>query len=122
MNDIKKKYLVLVVDDNPKVLKFIEIDLNHLGFQVITTTSGEEAINIARSKKPDIMLLDIIMPQIDGLEVLRRLRTFSQLPVIAFSASHGSHDEAIRLGANDFIPKPFLAHEMLRRIELLLEC
>ena len=122
MNDIKKKYLVLVVDDNPKVLKFIEIDLQHLGFHVITTTSGAEAINIVRSKKPDIMLLDIIMPEIDGLEVLRRLRTFSQLPVIAFSASHGNHDDAIRLGANDFIPKPFLAYEMLRRIEALLGC
>ena len=120
MNDIKKKCLVLVVDDNPKMLKFIEIDLRHLGFQVITTTSGEEAINLVRLKQPDIMLLDIIMPEIDGLEVLRRLRTFSQLPVIAFSASHGSHDDAIRLGANDFIPKPFLAHEMLRRIEVLL--
>lgn len=121
MNDIEKKRTVLVVDDNPRMLKFIEIDLKHVGFQVITTTSGEEAIDIIRSNKPDIMLLDMIMPELDGLEVLRRLRAFSRMPVIAFSASHGIHDEAIRLGANDFIGKPFHADEMLRKIEIQLD-
>jgi DNA-binding response OmpR family regulator len=120
MKDLEKKYLILVVDDNPKVLKFIEIDLKNVGFNVVTTTSGEEAIDIIKSREPDIMLLDMIMPEIDGLEVLKRLRAFSDMPVIAFSASHGIHDEAIRTGANDFIPKPFNTDEIVRRIELQL--
>ncbi|HEY79034.1 MAG TPA: response regulator [Dehalococcoidia bacterium] len=120
MNDIEKKKLVLVVDDNPRVLRFIEIDLKLRRFEVVTTTSGEEALELVKSKKPDIMLLDIIMPGMDGFEVLRQLRAFSQLPVIAFSASHGNHDDALRLGANAFITKPFHPDAMVRRIEALL--
>jgi two-component system KDP operon response regulator KdpE len=120
MNCTEKKRCVLVVDDHPRVLRFIEIDLKLRGFEVITTTSGEEALEVIKSKKPDIMLLDIIMPEIDGFEVLKKLRTFSQLPVIAFSASHASQDDAIRLGANDFITKPFHPDEIVRRIAILL--
>jgi DNA-binding response OmpR family regulator len=120
MNNAEKKRCVLVVDDHPRVLRFIEIDLKLRGFEVITATSGREALELVRSKRPDIMLLDIIMPEMDGLEVLKKLRSFSQLPVIAFSASHGSHDEAMRLGANDFIAKPFRPEEMVRRMEVLL--
>jgi two-component system KDP operon response regulator KdpE len=115
-----KKRCVLVVDDHPRVLRFIEIDLKLRGFDVITTTSGEEALRLVKSRKPDIMLLDIIMPEIDGFDVLKRLRAFSQLPVIAFSASHGSQDDAISRGANDFITKPFHPDEMVRRIDVLL--
>ena len=111
---------MLVVDDQPKVLRFIEIDLKLHGFTVVTTTSGEEALGLVKSVSPDIMLLDIIMPEVDGLEVLRRLRSFSRLPVIAFSASHGSQEDALRLGADDFMNKPFHSEEMFRRIEALL--
>jgi two-component system KDP operon response regulator KdpE len=120
MNNSAKRQLVLVVDDNPKVLKFIEIDLKLHGFEVATTTSGKEALELVKSKKPDIMLLDIIMPVMDGLEVLRQLRALSQLPVIAFSASHGNRDDALRLGANAFISKPFQPDDMVRRIEALI--
>ena len=120
MSDIKKKKCVLVVDDQPKVLRFIEIDLKLRGFEVISTTSGREALDLVKSAKPDIMLLDIIMPEIDGFEVLKELRTFTDLPVIVFSASPGNHDSAMQLGANDFIPKPFNADEMVSRIKKLL--
>lgn len=115
-----KKQLVLVVDDHPKVLRFIEIDLKLRGFDVVTTTSGQKALELVRSAKPDIMLLDIIMPETNGLAVLSKLRTFSQLPVIAFSASQGNHDDAINLGANDFMAKPFHPDEIARRIGALL--
>ena len=111
---------VLVVDDQPKVLRFIEIDLKLRGFDVVTATSGERALELVRSLKPDVMLLDVVMPEMDGLEVLRRLRQFSQLPVIAFSASHGSHDDALRVGANEFMAKPFRPDELVRRIEVLV--
>jgi two-component system KDP operon response regulator KdpE len=120
MNDIQKKKRVLVVDDHPKVLRFVEIGLKLRGFDVITTASGEEALKLVKSAKPDIMLLDVIMPGMDGLEVLKKLRRFTQLPVIAFSASPGNHDDAIRLGADDFMPKPFDPAGMMRRIEALL--
>jgi CheY-like chemotaxis protein len=119
MNKDGKKQLVLVVDDHPRVLRFIEIDLKLRGYEVITTTSGEEALGLVKSKKPDIMLLDIIMPGIDGLEVLRRLRGFSRLPVIAFSASPGERDSAMHLGANDFLSKPFQPDDIVRKINIL---
>jgi DNA-binding response OmpR family regulator len=109
-----------VVDDQPKVLRFIEIDLKLRGFIVITTTSGEEALKLVKSAEPDIMLLDIVMPEIDGLEVLKQLRTFTQLPVIAFSASPDNYHESMRLGANDFVTKPFQPDDMFKRITALL--
>jgi len=121
MSDTEKKKRVLVLDDQPKVLRFIEIGLKLHGFEVITTTSGEEALEFIRSDSPDILLLDIIMPGIDGLEVLKQLRSFSHLPVIAFSASSGTRDDAIRLGADDFMEKPFHPDELVRRIRALLD-
>ena len=116
----ERKQCVLVVDDHPKVLRFIEIDLRLRGFEVVTTTSGSEALELVKSAKPDIVLLDIIMPVMDGFEVLQKLRDFGQLPVIAFSASPGNYHDAMRLGANDFMPKPFQPDEMVKRIEALL--
>jgi len=115
-----KKQLGLIVDEQPKVLRFVEIDLKLHGFEVIKTTSGEEAINLVRSQKPHIMLLDIVMPGMDGLEVLRQLRAFSTIPVIAFSARAENHDDALRCGADDFMTKPFLPDYMLSRIRMLL--
>jgi len=122
MSETKEKQCVLVVDDHPKVLRFIEIGLQLRGYEVVCTTSGQEALDLVKSAKPDIMLLDIIMPGIDGFEVLKELRTFTDLPVIAFSASPGNDDRAMQLGANDFIPKPFNADEMVGRIKRLLCC
>lgn len=116
-----EKRLIVVVDDHPHVLRFIEVDLKLRGFKVITTTSGEEALELIRLKKPDMMLLDLIMPGIDGLEVLRQLRAFSLLPVIAFSATSEKRESAIRMGANDFLTKPFHPEELDRKIEALLK-
>jgi two-component system, OmpR family, KDP operon response regulator KdpE len=115
-----KKQRILVVDDHPGVLRFIEIDLKLRGFDVITTGSGEATLDLVKTAMPDILLLDIVMPGIDGFEVLRKLRSFTQLPVIAFSASSANYDEAMRLGASDFITKPFQPDEMARRIQAQL--
>ncbi len=115
-----KKPTILVVDDQPKVLKFMAIGLKLHGYDVITVGSGEEAIVQVRESNPDIMLLDIIMPGIDGFEVLRQVRSFSQMPVITFSASSSNYLEAIKLGANDFVAKPFQPDDMVKRIEALL--
>lgn len=115
-----KKQCVLVVDDHPKVLRFIEIDLKLRGFEVITTTSGSHALELAKSAKPDIVLLDIIMPGMDGFQVLRELRNFTQVPVIAFSATPENYHNAMLLGASDFISKPFEPDEMVGKIRALL--
>jgi two-component system KDP operon response regulator KdpE len=120
MSETEKKQRVLVVDDHPKVLRFIEIDLKFRGFEVIATTSGEEALELIKTAKPDIVLLDIIMPGVDGFEVLKKLRDFTQMPVIAFSASPGNKETALQLGANDFVNKPFHPEEMAERIQALL--
>ncbi len=119
--ETKKKECVLVVDDHPKVLRFIEIDLKLRGFDVITASSGKDALELVKEKKPDIMLLDIIMPELDGFEVLARLRKFSDLPVIAFSATPGNYGDAIRRGANRFLTKPFRIEDMVAEIERLLD-
>jgi two-component system, OmpR family, KDP operon response regulator KdpE len=120
MIEAGKKKRVMVVDDHPKVLTFIQIDLKLRGFDVICACSGEEALDLIISAKPDILLLDMIMPGIDGFEVLKKLRTFSQMPVIAFSASPGNQDPAMQAGANDFMDKPFNPDEMAKRIQALL--
>ena len=116
-----KKKLVLVVDDQPRVLTFIEIDLKLRGFSVITASSGEKALEMVNSAKPDIVLLDMVMPVMDGFEVLKKLRALTDLPVIAFSASPGNQDLAINAGANDFVHKPFDPDDMARRIKALLK-
>jgi CheY-like chemotaxis protein len=115
MNDNNKK-CILVVDDHPKVLAFIAIDLKLRGFSVSTATSGEEALKKMDSEKPDIILLDILMPGMSGFDVLEKLREYSQIPVIAFSASPENHEPAIRAGANIFIHKPFDPDDMARKI------
>jgi len=119
-SEIKKK-LVLVVDDEPGVLTFIEIDLKIRGFNVLTAVSGDKALELVTSKKPDILLLDMIMPGIDGFDLLNKLRAFTDLPVIAFSASPGNQDPAMLAGANDFMHKPFDPDVMAQKITMLLE-
>ena len=120
MAELGKKKRVLVVDDHPKVMTFIEIDLKLRGFEVISKSSGKEALDLISSAKPDIVLLDMIMPGMDGFEVLKEMRTFTKLPVIAFSASPGNQDPAMRAGANDFMHKPFDPDDMARRIKALI--
>lgn len=120
MNETAIRQCVLVVDDHPKVLRFVEIGLKVHGFDVIVTSSGLEALELVKKAEPDVMLLDIFMPEIDGFKVLERLRTFSQMPVIAFSSRPDNREEALRLGANVFMPKPFEPDEIVRKISSLL--
>ena len=115
MNENNKKR-ILVVDDHPKVLAFIAIDLELRGFGVSTATSGEEALKKVDSENPDIILLDILMPGMSGFEVLQKLRPSTDIPVIAFSASPENQEPAIRAGANMFIHKPFDPDDMAKKI------
>jgi len=120
MTQVSNKKRVLVVEDQPRVLVFIEIDLKLRGFDVFKSSSGQKALEMLEDVKPDIMLLDIVMPGMDGFEVLEKLRSYSNMPVIAFSASPANQDKAILMGANDFMHKPFDPDEMARKINLQL--
>ncbi len=119
MAEIKKR--VLVVDDEAAICRIVGIGLRVLGFDVITCASGEEGLGMVESKKPDIMLLDVFMPGMDGFEVLKKLRATSNLAVIVFSAHNSSREEALRLGANDFISKPFTPEQIARKISGVLQ-
>lgn len=121
MVDVEKRQLVLVVDDEPRILHFVCINLDLAGYDVITTTSGEEALQLLESKKPDIMLLDILMNPMNGFEVLSQLRTFSQLPVIVFTGRDDVFSKALQEGANDYIAKPFKPDDLMRKIKDILE-
>ncbi len=114
----KKK--ILLVDDEQAILKVLGIKLRISGYDVITASDGQEAFELIDSASPDIMLLDIIMPGVDGFEVLQKLRISSELPVIVFSARPENRQKAISLGANDFLSKPFDVDDLVKRIEMLL--
>jgi DNA-binding response OmpR family regulator len=118
MVDIKKK--VLVVDDERAILTVLSIKLRVSGYHVVTASSGEEGLALIKSGRPDIMLLDVIMPGMDGFEVLEKVRAVSELPVIVFSARPENSEKALKLGANDFLAKPMDVDEMVRKIGRLL--
>ena len=119
--DVKTKKRVLVVDDEAAILRIIGTSLRLMGYDVISTGSGKDALKLSETEKPDIMLLDIFMPGMDGLEVLGTLRKTSKMPVIVFSAHSSSREDALRLGANDFVAKPFTPEQMGKRISAVLE-
>jgi two-component system KDP operon response regulator KdpE len=118
---METKKQVLVVDDEERILHFVRVNLSLAGYDVTTTTSGEEALKLLESKKPDIMLLDILMSPMSGFDVLSQLRTFSQLPVIVFTGRHDIYSKALLEGANDYIAKPFKPEELTKKIKNLLE-
>jgi DNA-binding response OmpR family regulator len=116
-----KNKKILLVDDEKAILTILNIRLKVMGYDVVNAGDGQEALDMLDSTTPDIMLLDIIMPGINGFEVLRKLRLNSQLPVIVYSARPENRQEALRMGANDFLAKPFDVDYLAKRIELLLD-
>jgi two-component system KDP operon response regulator KdpE len=113
---------VLVVDDDPHLLKALRITLQAHGYAVDTAADGGTALRAASSRPPDLMVLDLGLPDLDGADVLRELRRWSSLPVLVLSARHGSSDkvDALDAGADDYITKPFGLDELLARLRALL--
>jgi DNA-binding response OmpR family regulator len=111
---------VLVVDDERAILTVLRVKLGISGYDVATASSGEEALALINSMHPDIMLLDVIMPGMDGFEVLEKVRAVSELPVIVISARPENRQRALNLRANDFLAKPLDVDELVGRIEVLL--
>ena len=115
--DQKPSRRVLVVDDEAAILRFVSAGLEISGYMPTSTTDGNEALEIARSGKADIMLLDIFMAPMTGFDVLTQLREFSNIPVIVFTARDDVGEFAITAGADDYLGKPFKPGELAEKIE-----
>lgn len=113
---------ILVVDDEPAVTDLIRYNLRKAHYRVLTAADGPRALELAREEQPDLILLDLMIPRIDGLEVCRRLRQESQVPVIIITARGEEADRVIglELGADDYVCKPFSMRELLARIKAVL--
>jgi two-component system KDP operon response regulator KdpE len=113
---------ILVVDDEPRMIGFIRMNLELEGHQVIEAHSGLEALEAIRTKLPDVVLLDVMMPELDGFETLRMLREFSNIPVIMLTAKGEENDKVygLELGADDYVTKPFGPRELSSRIKAVL--
>ncbi|MFI6867190.1 response regulator [Nocardia sp. NPDC050406] len=109
---------VLVVDDEPQILRALRINLSVRGYEVITAANGAAALRAAAEKHPDVVVLDLGLPDMDGIEVLEGLRGWSTAPVIVLSARTDSSDkvEALDAGADDYVTKPFGMDELLARL------
>ena len=114
--------LVLAVDDEMGILRLITLELTAQGFRVITASTGDEALTIAEAQRPDIVLLDVVMPEMTGHEVLRALRERAPVPVILVTARDREIDKVrgLELGADDYIVKPFNPKELVARIRTRL--
>lgn len=114
--------LILAVDDEAGILRLIKLALSEQGFRVISTSQGEEAVRLAEEQRPDLVLLDVLMPEMTGLEVMRKLREQRPIPVILVTAKDNNTDKVtgLELGADDYIVKPFSPEELAARIRAVL--
>jgi DNA-binding response OmpR family regulator len=113
---------VLVVDDEPRFIRLVEANLSTEGYEVITGVNGQEAVEKVASEEPDLLLLDIMMPVLDGFLACERIREFSNVPIIMLTAK-GEEKNRVRgleVGADDYIVKPFSASELLARVMAVL--
>ena len=124
MNNIYEKYKVMLVDDEKEILDLITTVLRNEGFNnIYTASTGEEAIDVFLSTNPDIVLLDIMLPDIDGYEIFRKLKSYSNIPILFISAKTDEVDRLLgfALGADDYISKPFSAKEVAFRVKARLK-
>lgn len=113
---------ILVVEDERKLARFIELELRHEGYDVDTANEGQTAIMNIMNNEYDAIVLDLMIPIIDGIEVCKRVRKFSNVPIIILTARDGIKDkvEGLDIGANDYMTKPFAIEELLARLRALL--
>jgi DNA-binding response OmpR family regulator len=116
-------YRILIVDDDPSILKFVRANLEARGYQVLLAADGKEAILQAEKEKPDLLILDIVMPGMDGFEVCRKIREKSSAPIIMLSAREGEGDKekCEACGATDYLTKPFVLRELLALVKKSLK-
>lgn len=112
---------ILSIDDDPSITKLLRVLLGTYGMEVITANSGRHGLELARSESPDLVLLDIMMPEMNGWEVCQAIRDFSAVPIVAFSALSSPHEveKALKVGFNDFLEKPSSSDIMVELIHKL---
>jgi len=115
-----EKGTILIVDDEPRYIQLIAANLVVDGFNVLEALDGEKAVEIVSEQDIDLVLLDVMMPKLDGFETCRRIRGFSQVPIIMVTAKGDESDrvQGLNVGADDYIVKPFSASELLARVRL----
>jgi two-component system KDP operon response regulator KdpE len=116
---VVKQFRILLVDDEERVLNFLRSKLKVAGYEVFTADNGRDALEEAQAQEPDLIVLDILMPRMDGFDTLKELRRFSSVPVIILSARRDDIDKikGLGLGADDYLAKPFNPDELVARIE-----
>lgn len=117
-----KKGKILVVDDEASIRQIVEARLNMAGFDVFTAADGEEALEVYRASRPDLIVLDIMMPRLDGLQVCREIRKQDSVPIIMLTAKGEIPDRinALEMGADDYVTKPFSPRELEARIKAVM--
>ena len=115
-----EKYKILIVEDEKQMSMFIEMELTHEGYEVDTAYDGRESLEKVENTEYDLILLDIMIPSLNGIEVCRRIRQFSKVPIIMLTAKSDIPDKVLGLdvGANDYLTKPFAIEELLARIRV----
>src|SRR4051794_21418950 len=113
---------ILVIEDEPPLRKFLRVTLGSQDYNVLEASTGEEGLSLAATNKPDLIILDLGLPDIDGVELTRRLRQWSTIPIIVVSARGKEQDKVVALdaGADDYLTKPFALGELLARVRVVL--
>ncbi len=114
---------VLIIEDEIKLARFIELELKHEGYEVCVSNDGRDGLDMFYNEKPDILLLDLMLPEISGIEVCRRVRKNSKVPIIMITAKGEIMDKVLGLdsGADDYVTKPFAIEELLARMRVALK-
>jgi DNA-binding response OmpR family regulator len=120
INDMATK--ILVVDDEPLYVRLLKVNLEAEGYLVSSASNGEEALDLLSHELPDLIILDVIMPKLDGIKTCERIRQFSKIPIILLTALGEEHDRVngLNIGADDYIVKPFSATELVARVRAVL--
>ena len=116
-------YKILIVEDEAKIARFLSLELEHEGYEVRAEYDGRSGLNACESWKPDLMILDLMLPELSGIEVCRRVRQSSDLPIIMLTAKDDVSDKVmgLNMGADDYMTKPFAIEELLARIRVSLK-